>query len=299
MTIIICSFIFLIIATIPISLICLDNYYDKKSEEIFDSFSPWCDSSRYLLVQKGVHTLELGKIEIDLENNLKKPMLQKDKNIRNISFMNSVLYAGDCFYCCGIEEKYDSNIGLSIYKVSFENLSFQKTLIIERNNNSSDYVFESAFGYGDKGFFRVDETFYEYDFSNGQLETLDKNDNRVNLCLFSNYLDYLNVEKAKCNNKNNQCYFCVGNEKYLFNQGIIEPDKLSLIKKYKFKAEWCVSFDDGLTSFVYYAGSKLLGYGECLICTYNRFTEQIIDFQLVSNTYFDMKNAVLFPRINV
>ena len=91
MTIIICSFIFLIIATIPISLICLDNYYDKKSEEIFDSFSPWCDSSRYLLVQKGVHTLELGKIEIDLENNLKKPMLQKDKNIRNISFMNSVL----------------------------------------------------------------------------------------------------------------------------------------------------------------------------------------------------------------
>lgn len=297
MIIVICTFIFSIIVLIPISLICLDNYYGKKSDEIYSVFSQWCNSSRYLLVQKGVHTLELGKKEIDLENDLKQPIVQKYKNVKNVSFMNSILYAGDFFYCCGIEEKNDSKYELAIYKVSFEQFLIQKVLTIEGYSNSSNYALESAFGYGDKGYFKVDNIFYEYDFANNKLNILDKNDERIHLCSFTNYSDYLNVTKMKCNSKSGFCYFYYENDEYSFNQEIIEADKLSLINKYMFKIEWCVSFDDGLTSFVYYSGSKLLGYGECLICTYNRFTEQIVDFQLVSHTYFDVKNTILLPKI--
>ena len=146
----------LVSASIPISLICLDDFYAKKSDEIYRSFSSWCDSSRYLLVQKGVHTLEINREEIDLENDLEELLLQSDKNVKNISFMNSILYSGDCFYCCGIEEKSNSSNCLVIYKTLFEDLSTQRILSFESHNNNLKHAFESAFGYNEKGYFKIE-----------------------------------------------------------------------------------------------------------------------------------------------
>ena len=286
----------LIFLSVPVICYVIDADYRKTSEQIKNDFL-WCQSKKYMSFKKDTKLIEIEDKEIDFNYDLAKAIYQNDKNVYSVSFHNSLLYVGNYFYFC-VEEKMNNQkkTRLTIYKTDFD-ISFIERIIIIGESERNMYSFDSAFGFDKKGYFRIDDRYFDYNFVNNELVEINNSDDRINLSVFDNYLKNLHISKEKCKYKKDVVTYEYGQVTYSFNLNILESEKLKLIKKYGFVPEWCLSFDEGLTSIVHYGSSRFLGYGDCFILTYDRNTNQIVDYQLLFKTYFHEKDTILFPQI--
>ena len=291
--IVLCTFGFLIAFDIS-----SDNRYFKQSREIIDKFSPWCTSERYVCYESDIHWLTSFNRSFDLDDEIKTNILQKDPFLKHIYFNNYILYLDNHIYFCAIENLTDTKLErLAIYKTDIEGVCAERIATIGEAIIESYRDYDYAFGYSEEGYFRVKDKFYIFDFINEKVNSIEKNDVKALYSVFDNYLKMHNIGFSKCEEKEENINFLYQNIEYTFEVKKIESQKYQLIKYYKFNPSYCISFDNGLTSIVYYGISKFSGNGNCLILTYNRVDNQIIDYQLFTNVSLSKDISTFFPKL--
>lgn len=294
------SFI-LIIAIVLFAVfdISKDKRYFEKANEIVNKFSPWCKSERYICYESDIHYLTLLNDNIDLDKGLENSILHNNKDIRAISLQKYVLYIDNCFYFCGVEDILDSNYDrLVIYKTGFNDFSTQRVAVIGGECTIKSYRdYDCAFGYSTEGYFRVGDMFYEFNFLEETLTTIEKSDKRTLCCTFDNYLNSCQISITDCKEKTENIIYSYQNVEYTFEKSQIDDEKCQLIESYGFKPVSCISLNNDITSIIYYDTSKTYGYGNCLMLTYSRVDNKIIDYQIFIKINLSKRITAFFPKI--
>ena len=283
-----CTFGFLIAFDIS-----SDNRYFKQSREIVDTFSSWCKSKRYVYYDVDTEQLKFGPNNQirNIDTEIKKAFPEINTFTKTQSFLHKENY----IYFSGVEKISGFGNRFCIYKSSKDRTSLERMETIELRNSLS---VKSAFGFGNLGYYMINEKYYIYDFKNEKMENIDHSSDETIFDGEKQYLDSLEIETSECKtNKEGVCNYYYRDELNEFNENCIPQDYLYALRKYKFNVSWQVSFPSGLTSFAYIGNKAWMS--DCVVLTFNRYTKTILDYQLFTGVSGFLEYSHLYPDINL
>lgn len=110
------------------------------------------------------------------------------------------------------------------------------------------------------------------------------------------YRNSLGVFSGDCIRQNDKCSYTIENMLFEFDEQKIDRDIRSLINEFGFKPKQFLSFETGATSILYYTHGGATDNDDCLLITYDRFTQEVSNYQLFQPV--NSRHVYLYPKLD-